>query len=270
VVSIREGLTEIVLASHFGYSGSTATMKYIPGQPVGAIFGSSQLRYYGTKADDKLTVDRSLPLVIATTGSNRGFPVRDATQRILGNAQPDWIGGLSNTLSYKDFTLSFLWETHQGQDRYNQLGNFMAAFGIAEYTENRNTTTVFSGVKPDGTPNDQVVFLGQQLGPDGRNYGAGYYRNVYRTITENFVEDASWVRLRYLSLTYNVPSRFLRTNFIKGASVTFTGNNLLLFTDYSGFDPETSSFSASSNVDAFSGFTYPAVRSYLFSINMNF
>ena len=270
VLSIREGLTEIVLASHFGYSGSTATMKYVPGYPVGNIYGSSYSRYYGSKIDDKITVDGSLPLIIASTGSNAGFPVRDGTQRILGNSQPDWIAGLTNTLSYKNFTLSFLWETQQGMDRYNQLGNFMAAFGIAKYTENRNTTTTFDGVLANGTPNTQVVFLGQGIGPDGRNYSAGFYRNVYRTVTENFVEDASWIRLRNLSLSYDVPSRILKNKVIQGASITFTGNNLLLFTDYTGYDPETSSFSAGSNVDAFSGFTYPAIRSYLLSLNVNF
>ncbi|MBA2329475.1 MAG: SusC/RagA family TonB-linked outer membrane protein, partial [Flavisolibacter sp.] len=111
---------------------------------------------------------------------------------------------------------------------------------------------------------------GQGVGPDNRNYSAGFYRNVYRSITENFVEDASWIRLRNLSLSYNIPSKLIQGTFIEGATVTFTGNNLLLFTDYTGFDPETSSFSSGSNVDAFSGFTYPAVRSYLFSINLNF
>lgn len=269
VVKIKEGLTEIVVASHFGYSGATATMKYVPGYPVGNIYGSTYQRYYGTKPDDKINVDKSLPMVIAATGVNRGWPVRDGTQRILGNSQPDWIGGISNTLTYKNWMLSFLFETQQGQDRYNQLGNFMSAFGIAKYTENRTTSQVFPGVLPDGTPNTQLVFMGMGLGPDGRDYNQGFYRTIHRTITENFVEDASWIRLRNVSLSYNVPQRFFKRSFLQGATVTFTGNNLLLFTDYTGFDPETSSFSAGSNVDAFTGFTYPAVRSYLFSINLN-
>jgi hypothetical protein len=210
-----------------------------------------------------------LPLVIAATGVNRGWPVRDGTQRILGNSQPDWIGGISNTFTYKNWALSFLFETQQGQDRYNQLGNFMSAFGIAKYTENRTQSQVFAGVLPDGTPNTQLVYMGMGLGPDGRDYNQGFYRTIHRTITENFVEDASWIRLRNVNLSYNVPQKFFKHSFIQGATITFTGNNLLLFTDYTGFDPEASSFSAGSNVDAFSGFTYPAVRSYLFSINLN-
>jgi hypothetical protein len=73
-----------------------------------------------------------------------------------------------------------------------------------------------------------------------------------------------------VNLSYNLPTNLFKRSFVQGASVTLTGNNLLLFTDYTGYDPETSSFSAGSNVDAFSGFTYPAVRSYLFTVNLNF
>ncbi|MEJ7588352.1 MAG: hypothetical protein WKI04_12395 [Ferruginibacter sp.] len=52
--------------------------------------------------------------------------------------------------------------------------------------------------------------------------------------------------------------------------MTLTGNNLWLITDYTGYDPELSSTSSASNADAFAGFTYPAVRSYLVSVNINF
>jgi TonB-linked SusC/RagA family outer membrane protein len=267
VLSLNEGLTEILIGSQFGYVGSTASIKYVPGYSVGNIYGSTYQRYYGNKPDDGVSVQKDLPIVI---GAN-GFPVRDATQRLLGNSQPKWIGGITNTLSYKNFTLSFLWETQQGQDRYNQLGNFMAAFGIAKYTEDRNDIKIFDGVLADGTVNTKPVWLGQGIGPDGVNYGsAGYYRATYRGITENFVEDASWVRLRNLSLSYSVPESILKKGIIKNATITFTGNNLALITDYSGFDPETSSTSAGNNADAFTGFTYPALRSYLVSININF
>ena len=271
VVKLRDGLTEIVVGSHFGYAGATATMKYVPGFPVGNIYGTSNQRYYAAgTTDDKLTLRRDLPIVIANSGTNRGFPVRDINQRILGNSQPDWIGGITNTFTYKNISLSFLFDTHQGQDRYNQLGNFMSAFGIAKYTEDRTTSKTFAGVLPDGTENKQLVYMGMGLGPDGRDYGVGYYRNIHRTLTENFVEDASWVRLRTLNVGYHIPASAFGKTFVKGMDITFTGNNLLLFTDYTGYDPEGSSFNSGSNIDAFTGFTYPSVRSYLLTLNVNF
>ncbi len=272
VVSIREGLKEIIVGSQFGYVNAGVTLKYIPGLPVGNIYGTTFQRYYGTKPDDKVTFERDLPMVIASTGSNAGFPVPDLTQRILGNSQPDWIGGITNTFTYKSLRLSFLFETQQGQDRYNQLANFMTAFGISKFTEDRTSYRVFPGVLANGTPNTQSVYLGmgRASASDPRDYGNGYYRNIYRTVSEPYVEDASWTRLRFLSLSYQLPAKLLRTNIIKGASVTFTGNNLALWTKYTGFDPETSSSPASSNADAFTGFSYPAVRSYLLSINLDF
>ena len=65
---------------------------------------------------------------------------------------------------------------------------------------NRDKTIVFDGVLADGTKNTKPVWLGQGVGPDGVDYGAGYYRSVYRGISENFVEDASWIRLRTATL----------------------------------------------------------------------
>lgn len=270
ILSIKEGLTEIVIADQFGYGGSTVTMKYLPGYSAGTLFGTSYLRYYSGKPDDGLTVQKDLPYVIASTGSNRGFPIRDSKQRILGNAQPKWIGGIVNSFRYKQFGLSFQFDAQQGMYKYNQLGNFMAAFGEAKYTEDRDTPQTYAGVYADGTPNTMIVYSGQGVKPDGRNYGASYYRNIYRGVSENFVEDASWVRLRNLTFSYSLPKTILGKTFIKESTISFTGNNLWIGTEFSGYDPESSSFSAGSTATGFAGFTYPAMRSFLVSVNLNF
>ncbi|MBP9104591.1 MAG: SusC/RagA family TonB-linked outer membrane protein [Chitinophagaceae bacterium] len=270
VLSITDELKEIVIGSQYGYASATVTMKYVPGQSVGTLYGASYLRYYNGKADDGITLQKDLPYIIATTGSNRGFPVRDGTQRNLGNVQPKWIGGIVNSFRYKQFGLSFQFDTQQGMYKYNQLGNFMAAFGIAKYTEDRDTPQTYDGVYADGTVNTMVVYSGQGTKPDGRNYGASYYRNVYRGVSENFVEDASWIRLRNLTMSYQLPKTALGKSFIKDATISVTGNNLWLSTDFSGFDPESSSFSAGSNMSGFAGFSYPAMRSYMLSLNLKF
>ncbi|HEV8286047.1 MAG TPA: SusC/RagA family TonB-linked outer membrane protein [Chitinophagaceae bacterium] len=268
VVKLNQGLNEILVESQFGYISSNANMKLIPGFEYGALFGRTYKRYYGTKVEDPLRIDYDQPLLIDANG----FPIIDTKQKYLGSTQPDYIASTLQTLRYKQFSLSILLDTRQGQMKYNQFANFMAAFGTAKYTENRTETIVFDGVLANGTKNTKPVYLGQGTGPDGVNYGNGYYRNVYRGITENFVEDASWVRLRSLSLTYSIPSSILmRTKILKAASVSLTGNNLWLSTDYSGFDPESSSFNSGANsAEGFSGFTYPGVRSFLATINIQF
>ncbi len=269
VLSIYPGLTEIAVASQFGYLSSNVTQKYIPGFPVGALFGRTYQRYYGDKTENPLMLEKDLPIIIGADG----FPLLNpaSKQQYIANSQPKWIASLSSTLRYKGLSLSFLFDTQQGVYRYNQLANFMAAFLMHKGSENRNDMTVFDGVLANGTPNTKSVWLGQGVGPDGNNYGNGFYRNVYRGASEQFIEDASWIRLRNLSLGYTIPSNIVtKSGFLTGASVTFTGNNLWINTKWSGFDPEASSTSSGSVADGFSGFTYPATRSYLVSLNLNF
>ncbi|MEJ5963371.1 SusC/RagA family TonB-linked outer membrane protein [Pedobacter immunditicola] len=266
ILDLAEGLEEIILASQFGYSGSTVTSKLIEGNAYGDLFGTGYARYNSNY--DGYLIDNNDPWLI---GEN-GFPVK-RTNLLIANSQPKWIGGLTTTLRYKDFTLNALFDTRQGQYKYNQLDNFFAAFGIAKYTLDRNDTKVFNGVLADGSPNTKAVWLGQGVGPDGVDYGDGYYRNGtygYRGFSENFVQDASWFRLRSLSITYNLPAKLLTPLFVKNASVSLTGNNLWLHTNYKGFDPETSFFNSGSNVTGFSGFSYPATRSFLFTLNVGF
>lgn len=268
VVKLNQGLTEILTATHFGYLTSNANMKLIPGYEYGALFGRTYRRYYGTKPEDPIRIDEDQPLLI---GAN-GFPIIDTKQKYLGSTQPDFILSTLQTVRFKQFSLSVLFDTRQGQMKYNQFANFMSAFGTSKYTENRTETIVFEGVLADGTPNTKPVYLGMGKGPDGVNYGNGFYRNVHRGVTENFVEDASWVRLRSLSLSYQLsPTILSRLKVIKGAGISLTGNNLWLSTDYTGFDPESSSFTAGSNAsEAFSGFTYPGVRSFLATLSLQF
>lgn len=270
VLSIYPGLTEIVIGSQFGYSSSTVTQKFIPGYPVGALFGRTFQRYYGSDKEDEANLDKDRPMVI---GAN-GFPVLNpaSKQQYIANSQPKWIGSLSSTLRYKGFNLYFLFDTQQGVYRYNQLANFLGSFALNKESENRNDIVVFPGVLADGTPNTKEVWLGQGTGPDGVDYGpGGYYRSYYRGASENFIEDASWIRLRTLSIGYTLPAAIVqKTGFLQGLTLTATGNNLWLKTDYSGFDPESSSNSAGSVADGFAGFTYPALRSFLISLNINF
>ncbi len=269
VLSIYPELTEMIMADHYGYLSATVTQKNIPGRPVGDLYGRTYMRYYGTDPEDPKTLDENRPLVI---GAN-GFPVLNSAtkQQYIANSQPRWIGSLSSTLRYKGLSLYFLFDAQQGVYRYNQFANFLASFALHKGSENRDDMVVFDGVLADGTKNTKEVWLGQGVGPDGVNYGNGYYRNVYRGASETFIENASWIRLRTLSLGYSLPQDIVkRSGFIQGASLSLTGTNLWINTEYSTFDPESSSFSSGSVVDGFAGFTYPATRSFIISLNLNF
>ncbi len=266
VISIREGIESIFLGSDFGYVGSSASQVLYAGLAYGNILGSSYRRYYENPADeDPLILDASRPIVI---GAN-GFPVRNTTQKVLGNSIPKYMLNIGNQFTYKNVSLGFNFDIRQGFQKFNNLDNFHSAFGIAKYTENRNETIVFEGVTADGQPNTKPVFLGQGVGPDGVNYGAGFYRNVYRGVTENFVEDAGWIRLQNLNVTYSLPANILSKTALNRASLSFTGTNLWLNTPYSGFDPEVSV--SNGNDDGFAGLgAYPGLRSYAATLRLTF
>ncbi|AEL25625.1 SusC/RagA family TonB-linked outer membrane protein [Cyclobacterium marinum] len=262
IKSIREGIDEIVVGSQFGYSGSTVTMKLLEGEAYGNIFGSS---YERLGADpDNIFLDRSLPIIIGTNG----FPVRTGTQLVLGNAVPKWIGGIRNDFTYRDFEFSFLIDFRTGLEQYNQYANFLSAFGKNEFTEAREDFRVFEGVLADGSTNTKEVWLGQGEGPDGVDYGAGYWRNYYRTTSENFVNDASYIKLRNITLGYNLNPDLLEQTPFRTARVSIAANNIILYTPWDGFDPESFSAGAGGNAVGFTGLGYPGVQSFFFNLNL--
>ena len=268
VVSIREGIDEIVVGSQFGYAGSSPTIKLVEGDAYGNIYGTSYQRYYppGEEPEDPERIDEDRPILIGEDG----FPVVNRQDKVLGNSQPDWTAGLSNTLAYKGLTLSFLIDAQVGLDVFNQFDNFFTAFGITEETLARNEFRVFEGVTADGTPNTQEVWLGQGVGPDGRDYGAGYYRNVKRAVTEEFVNDASFVKLRNIRLSWRLPERWLgNATLVEQVRVSAGLNNIILYTPLkNAFDPESRSGGAGTNATGFTGLDYPGTSSLRFSLDV--
>ncbi len=269
VVEIREGIETIVLGSQFGYAGSSVTLQLIEGEAYGNLYGRSYERFYsGGAPEDLTTLDRDRPVVVNGAGGDAGFPAINRDQLILGNSQPDWFGGLRNTFNYKGWELSFLIDARMGIDQYDQFNNFYSAFGKLDYSLNRNDVVVFDGVQEDGSANTEEVWMGQGVGPDGRDYGAGFYRNYYRGVSENFVQDASFIKLRNLALGYRLPASWLDSTPFTAVSLRATVNNIILWTPWNGFDPESFSAGAGGNATAFTGLGYPGVHSMFFTLNV--
>lgn len=264
VVDLAEGLEEFPIGDQFGYVGSSVTMQLREGDPYGNLYGRSYERYYETPPTDLNAVDFSRPLLI---GAN-GFPVVNTSQLIIGNAMPKWLGGIRNTFSYRGVTLSFLIDARWGLDQYDQYHNFLSAFGKLAYSENRNDVVIFDGLTADGSENTTEVWLGQGIGPGGVDYGAGFYRNYHRNVSENFVKDASFIKLRNASIGYQLPRPLLERTPFQAVSVSATVNNVILWTPWINYDPESFSAGASGNATAFSGLGYPSVMSTQFTLNL--
>lgn len=167
--------------------------------------------------------------------------VRDAdgniTVKKLGDTEPDFIVGFSNNLKYQDFTLSFLFHWQQGSDIINL------------------TRFLFDGA---GTSEDFETGGRQRLA-DRRN-NAGVY-----------IEDATFVKLREVTLTYSLPKKWVSAiPKVQTARLSLSGRNLLTFTSYSGLDPEVSNFgnqAIARNIDVA---PFPPSRSFWTSLDVGF
>ena len=224
------------------------------GDAAGSLYG-----YTWTKVDGQRLI-----------GSN-GLPVLKKTDKgdfeysKVANAFPDWVATLNNTFTYKNFNLSFLFEYKEGGSAFDSGQRNGLRNGVLKITEERNIQKVLDGVKSDGAggyiKNDIPAIIDAN----------SYYRNEnYNRASEILVQDASWLKLRNVSLSYNLPSELLRKLNIATASFTLSGSNFLLWTPFRGFDPEGSQFSSGSNVYGFTGLNVPLTQSYSFGVNFGF
>lgn len=215
----------------------------------------------------------------------------------IGNREPKFFGGFNNTLNYKGWSLSFLFDFRVGGDIYNGTEYFMTQNGLSMRSADRETLeingVVVSGVDENKkniyTPASykfsadkfynklnyaEEVAAGSSNAISGKSVIRDYWTNKYTLESANYVTDTNWLRLRSLSLTYTIPQKLLKkTNVIKGLSATVTGTNLLLWTNYKGMDPETSAAGSGAVGSSSVGIDYcgvPATAGMSFGVNVTF
>ena len=221
-----------------------------------------------------------------------GMPTSDgAVNYEIGNRESKFTGGFNNSLQYKDWNLSFLFDLRVGGHVYNGTDYYMTINGMSKRSENRESLSV-DGVVNTGTASDPVyenrTFTfnanesyvtgakqdGTPVYQSGRYIIQQYWNNYYARESANFMTETNWLRLRNISLSYSMPSKLLRSSkFIKGCLFTVTGDNLLLFTNYKGMDPETSAAGSGITGSSSVGIDYcgvPATAGMSFGINLKF
>ncbi|MCO4294269.1 SusC/RagA family TonB-linked outer membrane protein [Solitalea sp. MAHUQ-68] len=201
-----------------------------------------------------------------------GYPIVPSNldqNTLIGNAYPDWTGGLGSSLSYKGLSFSFLFNFRKGGFVNDIVKWQRYTTGIGAETEMRNTMVVFKGVVNKGTTENPVYEQNtKQVMIDQNFYNAAFR---YRLSSENNgFQDASWIRLQNVSLGYNLPTTWLNKTFVKSASVSVTANNLWVTTPFVGFDPESSTYGAGSNAVGYVGTGVPSTRNVYVAFNVNF
>ncbi len=219
--------------------------------------------------------------------ANTGMPTSDnLTTYEIGNREPKMTGGLNNSLQYKNWNLSFLFDFRVGGDVYNGTDYFMTLNGMSKRTMERDKLTIEGVVKTGGTAEAPIyedktfTFEANQTydingtATSGRNIIQNYWGTYYPRESANYMINTNWLRLRSVSLSYSLPQAILaKTRFIKGLTATVTGTNLLLFTNYKGMDPETSAAGSGISGSSSVGIDYngvPSTSGISFGLNLTF
>jgi len=212
VLSLYNGVQRIVVGSYWGVSVTADS-----GQPYGNLVGTMWMR----DGQGHIIVD-----------STSGLPMRDSRQVVLGNYNPDWSGGITNTLTYKNLSLSFSFDGQLGGKVYSVTKWFGQYSGILQATlQGREHDWNDRFVVPNAVYESGKADTTHVLAQD-------YWHNTFYA-NEMGIVDASYLKLRELRLAYNMPSSVARLIGFSQATIALVGRNLLLWAKQPTIDPET-------------------------------
>ena len=275
---------EGLITSYQLYSSGIQILASV-GEAYGTLFGSA----YTRDAAGNIVVDAN------------GLPKVSSTSKVLGKFSPDWIGGIQNTFKYKNLSLSFLIDASFGGSIFsntNKTGRYTGVLestlpgrdaehgGLWYYIDNGNRVQIS---EPQYSISDVGLYYATVNGEQTRVYQDGiivegvtengqvntkvvsaenYYHRIY-SIAEANVYDASFVKLRELSLSYQFPKSIYSLIGLQGANVTFTARNLwTIHKKADNIDPEAAI--TAGNAQGVEAYTLPTARTYGININVKF
>lgn len=239
----------------FGTGDSVAAV----GHPMGALFGGMLPR----NADGSIILD------------GNGFPAGSPERGVIGDPNPDWTAGVGLKFGYKNISLNVLVDHSQGGQFYDMTRQISARYGFGAITGN-TVTIPTTGIKDySGVTYSQGDVVRGNL----HDFGGGtvllnepwYDGNGAnnRGFSELWLQDATWTRLREISLNYKFGHNVLESLGLSDLSLGVTGRNLFLWTDVEGNDPDKN-LAGVGNSRGLDYYTNPSTKSYMFNINLSF
>ncbi|MFI5195388.1 MAG: hypothetical protein ACHQD7_15075 [Chitinophagales bacterium] len=223
----------------------TASIQAVVGLPYGQIVGTKYSR------------DNGGNIIFDTTG----YPLPTSTLVPMGSGQYDKTGGLTNDFHYKNFSLAFLIDYKFGAKIYSGTNLILYSDGLQKGTlVGREGGYIGKGVTADGHPNAKSVITQNYFGA----VAAGS-----NNIDELFLYDASFIKLRSLSIAYSLPGSVLKKGFVKGLTISLVARNLAILMKHTpNIDPESNYNNSNAQGLELSG--YPTVRSMGMNLNVKF
>ncbi|MEN2400406.1 SusC/RagA family TonB-linked outer membrane protein [Flavobacterium sp. MC2016-06] len=253
VVSLPEGVGNLQIASFQGGVTVNATL----GEAYGSIKGTDYIYTNGQR-----TVDQVTGKYMMTTSSDN----------TIGNVTPDWIGGVRNKLKYKNVSMSFLIDTQKGGDIFSLDMYYGLATGLYKETavgSIRENGIVNAGVAPDGSVNTVPTVNKNNL----PSTGPGAFSNNYGYLAapnKAFIYDASYIKLREVSISYDFPKRLFENTFVNAATLSILGSNLWIISKNLPYADPESGLSSGNKSRGFSTGSLPTTRDIGFNLTFKF
>lgn len=238
------------------------------GSEPGSYYGYQVVGIYQNQQD----LDSS-PVVLNGNGTVQSKPgqlkfadingdgvITTADRTVLGSPFPDYTFGITNSFNYKSFDFAFTLQGVQGFEVLNlarrYYGNYSGTYNVLRSTADgwMSETDRGDGVSP------QI----------DRNFNALAGSNTVNNVTSLFVEDGSFLRIRNITLGYNLSQPALQKLKLSSARLSFTVQNAYTFTKYEGYNPEVSAQGGSTLVPGVDAGGYPLARSFMFGLNVGF
>lgn len=245
-------------------NGGAIQVQATVGGGFGDIYGTTWNTVPEMIDDNGVMVPNPSPDAGKILLDSQGRPQANSDLKKLGNYQPDYVGGITNNFSYKNFGLSFLIDFRIGGELYSGTDAALDASGSSVRTlKYRETGVVVDGVMED--PNNEGSYI-----PNTTEITAQQYWGAVSGIAENYIYDQTNFRMREIALTYRFPETMLENAFIKSASISLTGRNLFFISKkIDNFDPE-SSYSTSNFSQGLLYYNLPTTRSVGLNLNIKF
>lgn len=249
-------LPDEVLTNGYIQNGAYHILKV--GEPIGVFYG---YKFLGVYSRDEDNVDQ-----VRNASSNGkiykgGDPIWDdlngdniidaKDMQIIGNGQPQYTGGVANDFSYKNFSLNIFFQFSKGNQIYSILNQL------------RNSVVAYNNVSRD------ALNRWREQG-DVTNYPRPLYNDPLTTnsrVSDRWIYDGSYLKLKTVRITYNVPHHIVHKIGINNVKLYASGENLVTWTKYTGYDPDVSSFSGLRI--GLDGGSYPASRTFIVGLNVD-
>lgn len=258
VIELDENVDAYTLTSRNG-----AFVQAREGERMGDIYGIGFLR----------VEDKDSPYYGQIIHSAEGTPLRGSELVKQGNYNPDWMMGIQNSLSYKNFSLGFLVDIRHGGivvSRTKTIGSTSGQLKETLYGRENGYDLSVEGngiVSPGVIQNVDGSYSPNTIKITSRNWHNRYYE---RNNVEAAKYDASYVKLREVKISYDLPLSWFQNSFIRSVKASVVGRNLALWTENPHFDPDVVAMSGGTLQPGIENMAYPSARSIGFNLNIKF